>query len=67
MGRFLTKQDMAIVKRKDAIRNSMVKRGEIDESDKVRFQHVVCGCGAVGCVFISARKGSEYDRNNVYY
>lgn len=67
MGRFLTQRDMAIIKLDDSIRNSKIKRGEIDTSNTAREQHVVCGCGAVGCVFVATRRGSQYDNNNVYY
>jgi uncharacterized UPF0160 family protein len=37
--------------------NSMLKRGEIKSADKiVKVDHVVCGCGVPGCIFIHAKR-----------
>jgi hypothetical protein len=54
-GRFLTQKDMSAAKHEQEVWNSLVKRGKIDESNRDRFAHVVCGCGAEGCIFISGR------------
>lgn len=51
-GRFLGKYDMHEAKRATEIRNSRIKRGEGKEPCP-RYIHVVCGCGAKGCIFIS--------------
>ncbi len=58
MGRFLTGRDMASAKHEEEeVYNSMKKRGEVKDADKiVRERHVVCGCGASGCIFISAQR-----------
>ena len=55
MGRFLSQKDMSSAKFAMEVFNSAIKRGDIKEADKiVRLHHVVCGCGAEGCIFISA-------------
>jgi len=57
MGRFLTGRDMASAKHEEEVYNSMKNRGEVKDADKiVREHHVVCGCGASGCIFISAKR-----------
>jgi len=65
MGRFLSNKDMIAAKRKHEIFNSMLKRGEVRAADKiVREHHVVCGCGAEGCMFIHAtRDETEEERD----
>lgn len=57
MGKFLTKEDMAIIKWDQAVRNSMVKRGEYKQSNHTDIQ--ICGCGVPGCHF-------EYDKTKYY-
>jgi len=57
MGRFLSGHDMASAKHEEEVYNSMKKRGEVKDSDKiVSERHVVCGCGVSGCIFISAQR-----------
>jgi len=53
MGRKLSIKEMNIIKHDDAVRNAKKNRGEIDYSNVLREQHVVCGCGEEGCVFVS--------------
>lgn len=53
-GRWLTPKDMAAAKRNEVIWNSRIKRGLLDLTQIARMQHVVCGCGEEGCIFISA-------------
>lgn len=53
-GRFLTSLDIHEAKRSEEIWNSMVNRGEIDADTYVRTAHVVCGCGIIGCGWITA-------------
>jgi hypothetical protein len=53
MGRYLSPKDISAAKYEEEVMNSLLKRGEIKDSDKiVRFRHIVCGCGAEGCIFI---------------
>ena len=48
MKRFYSQLDMSIVKHDIAVRNSQVKRKEIElKSNNEGIAH--CGCGAVGC------------------
>ena len=56
MGRFLSGKDMSAAKHAMEIHNARIKRGEIDKSLIELEKHVVCGCGAVGCISISSRK-----------
>lgn len=52
-GRFLTKHDIASAKHEEEVYNSLLKRGKIENADKIVSQrHVVCGCGAIGCIFM---------------
>jgi hypothetical protein len=52
-GRFLSKVDMAEARRQMEIFNSRLNRGEIKRSEDIlRIHHIVCGCGAQGCIFI---------------
>lgn len=52
-GRFMTAKDVSAAKYETEVYNSKVKRGEIKPEKYVRDQHVVCGCGAEGCIFIT--------------
>lgn len=45
--RFYTSRDMAIVKHDAAVRNSKVKRGELQRYGNEGIY--VCGCGREGC------------------
>lgn len=57
MKRILTQKDMSAARHAQEIDNSMIKRGEINAPEKiVRTQHVVCGCGVEGCIFISHQR-----------
>lgn len=52
-GRFMTPKDVAAARYETEVYNSRVKRGEINPEEFVRTQHVVCGCGAEGCIFMT--------------
>lgn len=52
-GRRLSIHEMNMVRHSDEVTNSMIKRGVYTPKENVRSQHVVCGCGAEGCVFVS--------------
>lgn len=57
MGRRLTPKDLSAAKHEMEIFNSMLKRGEIKSPDKiVKVDHIVCGCGVEGCIFIHAKR-----------
>lgn len=59
---FQTALGMSIVRRDTAIINSQIKRGDIKpDPDVVREQHVICGCGSQGCVFVSVRRRGDED------
>jgi hypothetical protein len=52
--------DMIAARREQDIFNSRLKRGEVDNPHQiVRTLHVICGCGAQGCVFISVQRDSQ--------
>jgi len=56
-GKYLSRRDIAAARRGMEIFNSMLKRGEVINADQIeRLHHVVCGCGAEGCIFISAQR-----------
>lgn len=60
-GKFLSRVDLAAAKREMEIFNFMLKRGDVRNPDDIlRERYVVCGCGALGCGFISCdRKQKE--------
>jgi hypothetical protein len=69
MGRFLSQKDMSAARHEQEVHNSLIKRGEMPNADQiVRSQHVVCGCGAEGCIFISNRRETpeqlEFDKKH---
>ena len=52
-GRFLSPKDMSAAKHEQEVYNNHLKRGLVRSHDKiVKEMHVVCGCGAEGCIFI---------------
>lgn len=56
-GRFLSPKDLAAAKKVEEAFNALRKRGEIRAPEEiVRLHHVVCGCGAEGCVFMHAER-----------
>lgn len=56
-GRRLSRKDMSAARHEMEVFNSMLKRGEVVNADLIeRLHHVVCGCGAEGCIFISAQR-----------
>lgn len=56
-GRRLSPKDIAAARHEMEVFNSMLKRGEVVNADLIeRLHHVVCGCGAEGCIFISAQR-----------
>lgn len=59
MGKFLNKEDLNQAKRETEILNSQIKRGEKKQSDWVKFQHIVCGCGASGCIFLTRFRNNK--------
>lgn len=51
-GRYLSQRDMSAARYDTEVFNSRLKRGEIEDADKiVETRHIVCGCGAEGCIF----------------
>lgn len=61
-GRFLSPIDIAAAKYEAEVFNSALKRGEIRAADKiVDIRHVVCCCGATGCIFISCQRSDDAD------
>ena len=53
-GAWINRFDLNAAKHSSEVFNSMLKRGEIKDADKiVRSILVICRCGAPGCVFIS--------------
>lgn len=69
MGRFLSAVDMASAKRESEIFNSRLKRGGVKHPETIkRSLHVVCGCGAEGCIFISHdRRDEQGNQLQAYY
>lgn len=55
-GKFLSRKEIAMARYEQEVFNARVKRGEINAEEISRTQHVVCGCGAEGCIFISCTK-----------
>lgn len=54
MGRFLSPKDISAARFEEEVFNSRLKRGDIKAPETiVSTRHVVCGCGAVGCIFLS--------------
>jgi len=48
--RFLTSLDMSEAKRLDAVQNSQIKRGIVEQKF---FRSIVdCGCGTTGCIMV---------------
>ena len=48
-GRFLSPKDISAAKLEEEVFNSMLKRGEIKDPDRIlRTQHIVCGYGMIG-------------------
>lgn len=53
-GRKLTQKDISAARYEQEVFNSMLKRGEVKSPEQIkRSAHVVCGCGAEGCIFIT--------------
>lgn len=65
MGRRLSQKDMSAARHAQETFNSMLKRGEIRDPEKIAKEHiVVCGCGAEGCLFhYSQRNETEEERS----
>jgi hypothetical protein len=55
-GRFLSPRDMSAARHTSEVYNSMVNRGEIKTEEVARLNHVVCGCGVEGCIFLHKQK-----------
>jgi hypothetical protein len=51
--RWMAPKDLSAAVRAQNIYNSRVKRGEIDTTNIIRTDYVVCGCGEEGCGFIT--------------
>lgn len=58
-GRFLSPKDLSAARHEQERINSLIKRGEFDSSKIASYQHVVYGCGAEGCIFISLLKRED--------
>lgn len=68
-GRFL---NMAEARRELEIFNSRLKRGEIENADKIVRLHMrACGCGAPGCTILFAvrkdRAVAQKERSGDYF
>jgi len=62
MGRRLNQVDMAAARHATEVDNSRRKptRNVVPEAERIiRTEHVVCGCGAEGCIFISHRRSEK--------
>ncbi len=66
MGRRLSVKEMGIIRRDEAITNSMIKRGLITPRKTARQFHVICGCGAEGCVGIFTLSKEDLQYNNYF-
>jgi len=53
MGRRLSLHEMNSIRHDDDVRNSQIKRGEWKHKSNNTY-HVVCGCGAFGCAFVTS-------------
>ena len=54
MGKFLKKEDMIQARKETEIFNARLKRGEVEQPKNIlKSYHVVCGCGAPGCIFMN--------------
>ncbi len=54
MGRFLSPKDIAAAKFEEEVFYSRLKREAIKYHELIiETRHVVCGCGAEGCIFLS--------------
>lgn len=57
MGRRLSLKDMSAAKHAWEVYNSYRKRtASAEHTQIVREDHVVCGCGEEGCIFIATTK-----------
>ncbi len=57
MGRRLSLKDMSAAKHAWEVYNSHLKRSNsADHKQIVREDHVVCGCGEEGCIFIATTR-----------
>jgi hypothetical protein len=62
MGRFMSPVDVSAAKHETEVFNSRLKRGEVENADKIRsIRHVVCGCGVIGCIFLSIDRREKHD------
>lgn len=62
MGKYLKKVDMVVAKKEEEIFNSRLKRGAIEKPDTIqKTYHVVCGCGAPGCVFLAHIRSEQLE------
>ena len=62
MGRRLNQVDMAAARYVTEVDNSRRKphRNLVSNPETiVRTHHVVCGCGAIGCIFISHQRSDK--------
>jgi hypothetical protein len=56
-GRFLSPKDISAARHEMEAINSLAKRGELRDTDLIqRYHHIVCGCGAEGCIFIRIQR-----------
>jgi hypothetical protein len=50
LGHRLSGEEMGMIKHADEVRNSQIRRGLLKAAPHT--EHVQCGCGAPGCVFV---------------
>lgn len=59
-GRFLSRYDLAEARRVSERFNAALKRGEVPQAHRITYtRHIVCGCGAPGCVFLYAHRRDD--------
>lgn len=62
MGRRLSQIDLSAAKHAQETFNSMLKRGEIRDPDKIVKEHlIICCCGAEGCLFHYAERNETQE------
>ena len=63
MGRRLSLKEMSNARHEMDVHNALKKRGELDKQNQiVKELHVVCGCGAPGCIFICSVRDENKEK-----
>lgn len=52
-GKRLSQKEMSNARFEMEVLNARIKRKEVDPKSFSRTAHVVCGCGAEGCMFVT--------------